>query len=157
MAEENTNTQPEQQEEQQENPATEAQSQQPEESPAVDAAALQAQFDALQLQNAQYQQAALSAQIAQQATLEAVALGIDAKTIPYVLRMADMSSIKVNKDGTFDIEAIQAALNKVLDDVPVLKPQQSEESNGFKQIGAGSGDGDLQPSDALARIFGNKK
>lgn len=157
MAEEKTSAQPEQQEEQQENPVPEAQSQQTEEPNAVDTAALQAQFDAMQLQNAQYQQAALNAQIAQQATLEAVALGIDAKTIPYVLRMADMSGVKANKDGTLDVESIQAALNKVLNDVPVLKPRYSEGNKGFQQIGAGVRDGDSQQSDTLARIFGNRK
>ena len=122
-----------------------------------DLAALQSQLAAMSAQNAQYQQAALAAQIAQQATLEAVALGIDVKTIPYVLKMADMSGVKAKKDGTLDVEAIQAAVNKVLEDVPVLKPKQAEQSKGFQQIGAGSSDGNSNQSDELAKIFGNKQ
>lgn len=152
MAEEIENTQPEQQNsEPQEPPA------QPQSEPNADLAALQSQLTAIQAQNAQYQQAALAAQIAQQATLEAVALGIDVKTIPYVLKMADMSGVKAKKDGTLDVEAIQAAVNKVLEDVPVLKPKQAEQSKGFQQIGAGNSDGNQNQSDELAKIFGNKQ
>lgn len=152
MAEEIENTQPEQQNsEPQEPPA------QPQSEPNADLAALQSQLTAIQAQNAQYQQAAIAAQIAQQATLEAVALGIDVKTIPYVLKMADMSGVKAKKDGTLDVEAIQAAVNKVLEDVPVLKPKQAEQSKGFQQIGAGGSDGNSNQSDELAKIFGNKQ
>ena len=50
----------------------------------------------------------------------------------------------------------QAAINKVLEDIPVLKPHQSEQSKGFQQIGAGGSQSAAQ-SDELARIFGNKK
>lgn len=127
------------------------------EPPAVDVAALQSQLAAMQQQTAQYQQAALSAQIAQQATLEALTLGVDVKTIPYVLKMADMSGVKIGKDGALDVAAIQTALNKVLDDVPVLKPHKDEQAKGFQQIGAGGGSGETAQSDMLARIFGNKQ
>lgn len=127
------------------------------EPPAVDVAALQSQLAAMQQQTAQYQQAALSAQIAQQATLEALTLGVDVKTIPYVLKMADMSGVKIGKDGALDVAAIQTALNRVLDDVPVLKPHKDEQSKGFQQIGAGGGSGEAAQSDMLARIFGNKQ
>lgn len=122
-----------------------------------DLSALQSQLTAMQAQNAQYQQAALAAQIAQQATLEAVTLGIDVKTIPYVLKMADMSGVKAKKDGTLDTEAIQAAVNKVLEDVPVLKPKQPEQNTGFRQIGAGDSGSNSHQSDELAKIFGNKQ
>ena len=155
MAEEIESTQPEQPEVPEENtPATQQNQPQP---PAIDVTALQSQLAAMQTQNAQYQQAALTAQIAQQATLEAAALGIDVKTIPYVLKMADMSGVTAKKDGTLDIEAIQAAVSKVLDDVPMLKPNQAEQSIGFRQIGAGGSDGSHSQSDELARIFGNKQ
>ena len=53
--------------------------------------------------------------------------------------------------------AIQAAVNKVLEDVPVLKPKQAEQSKGFQQIGAGNSDGNQNQSDELAKIFGNKQ
>lgn len=160
MAEEIESTQPEQQNEPQpQEPPAQQQSEQ-NGNPAQqtgDLTALQAQLTALQAQNTQYQQAILAAQIAQQATLEAVTLGIDVKTIPYVLKMADMSGVKAKKDGTLDVEAIQAAVNKVLDDVPVLKPKQAEQSKGFRQIGAGGSDGAANQSDELAKIFGNKQ
>ncbi len=159
MAEEIENTQPEQQNSEPQDPPAQSPPE-PNTNPtqqSEDLSALQSQLTAMQAQNAQYQQAAFAAQIAQQATLEAVALGIDVKTIPYVLKMADMSGVKAKKDGTLDVEAIQAAVNKVLEDVPVLKPKQSDQPRGFKQIGAGSSDGNPNQSDELAKIFGNKQ
>lgn len=54
--------------------------------------------------------------------MASVELGIDAKTIPYVLKMADLSQV-VGQDGKINDEILKAALNKVLEDVPGLKPQ----------------------------------
>ena len=122
---------------------------------APDASALEAQLAAAQKQGEMYKQLALSAGIAQRATLEAITLGIDVKTVPYVLKMADFSAVQPGKDGTPDPTAIQAAINKVLDDIPILKPKAEDSAAGFKQIGAGSGN--AAQSDAIARIFGNKK
>ena len=122
----------------------------------IDLTALQSQLAASQQLSDQYRQAAIASQIAQQATLEAITLGVDVKTVPYVLKMADFSSVKPDKDGVPDTAAIQAAINKVLEDIPVLKPSRSEQSKGFQQIGAGGSQSAAQ-GDELARIFGNKK
>ena len=80
------------------------------------------------------QQEAQNAKIESAATIAAVALGIDAKTIPYVLKMADLSQV-MGKDGKINEEAMTQALNKVLEDVPGLKPAQTQ--RGFTQIGTG--------------------
>ena len=132
------------------------QNQQPEQQPAIDLTALQSQLAAAQTLSEQYRQAAITSRISQQAALEAITLGVDVKTIPYVLKMADFSSVKSDKDGAPDVAAIQAAIGKVLDDIPVLKPAKIDQSKGFQQIGAGGGQSASQ-SDELARIFGNKK
>ena len=81
------------------------------------------------------QQEAQNAKIESAATIAAVALGIDAKTIPYVLKMADLSQV-MGKDGKINDEAMTQALNKVLEDVPGLKPEQNSQ-RGFTQIGTG--------------------
>ena len=124
--------------------------------PSPDLTALQAQLTAAQTLSDQYRQAAIASRISQQAALEAITLGVDVKTVPYVLKMADFSAVKPDKDGAPDAAAIQAAINKVLDDIPVLKPSKNDQSKGFQQIGAGGGQSSAQ-SDELARIFGNKK
>lgn len=93
--------------------------------------------DALQQQAAQAQVAAKQAQIQSAATMAAVGLGIDAKTIPYVLKMSDLSQV-MGEDGKINDETLKNALNKVLEDVPALKPQVAG-STGFMQVGA-SGD-----------------
>ena len=132
------------------------QNQQPDQQSAIDLTALQSQLAASQQLSEQYRQAAIASRISQQAAFEAITLGVDVKTVPYVLKMADFSAVKPDKDGTPDAAAIQAAINKVLDDIPVLKPSKNDQSKGFQQIGAGGGQSSAQ-SDELARIFGNKK
>lgn len=97
----------------------------------------------------------------QQATMEAVTLGLNAKTIPYVVKLADMSKA-VNDDGTVNAEEIKKALEKVIADVPQFKgtvQQSSHNDNvGGFQIGGGGGNtGNSGSEDELRRIFGIKK
>lgn len=119
-------------------------------------AASQPDVAALQQQATQAQALAQQAQMQAAATMAAVSLGIDAKTIPYVLKMADLSQV-MGQDGKINDEALKAALNKVLEDVPALKPQAAG-STGFIQVGAASGGQTQQTVDTeLDRIFGVKK
>ena len=76
------------------------------------------------------------AQINSAATMAAVSLGISANTIPYVIKLADFSQV-VGQDEKINEETLKAALNKVLEDVPGLKPQAAG-TTGFVQVGAAS-------------------
>lgn len=119
-------------------------------------AAQQPDVNAIQQQLTQAQAIAQQAQLQSAATMAAVALGIDAKTIPYVLKMADLNQA-MGQDGKVNEEALKTALNKVLEDIPALKPQ-AVGTTGFVQIGAASGDQTQQTVDTeLDRIFGVKK
>lgn len=100
-------------------------------------AASQSDVAALQQQATQAQALAQQAQMQAAATMAAVSLGIDAKTIPYVLKMADLSQV-MGQDGKINDETLKAALNKVLEDVPALKPQ-APGTTGFIQVGVASG------------------
>ena len=100
-------------------------------------AASQPDVAALQQQATQAQALAQQAQMQAAATMAAVSLGIDAKTIPYVLKMADLGQV-MGQDGKINDEALKAALNKVLEDVPALKPQ-APGTTGFIQVGVASG------------------
>lgn len=91
---------------------------------------------AMQAQVTQAQATARQAQIESAAVMAAVGLGVDAKTIPYVIKMADLSQV-VGQDGKINEETMKAALSKVLEDVPGLKPQAAG-STGFIQVGAAS-------------------
>ena len=116
-------------------------------------AAQQPDVGAIQSQLAQAQAAAQQAEIDKAATLAAIGLGIDAKTIPDVLKMADLGQV-MGQDGKINDEALKAALNKVLEDVPALKPQ-APGSTGFIQVGAASGQQQTQTTDdALKKAFG---
>lgn len=115
----------------------------------------QPDVSALQAQISQAEAAALQARVESAATMAAVGLGIDAKTIPYVLKLADLSGA-AGQDGKINEEAVKNALNKVLEDVPALKPQAAG-TTGFVQIGAaggGSGQQAGSQDDALKKAFG---
>ncbi|MEY8357113.1 hypothetical protein AALB39_27735 [Lachnospiraceae bacterium 54-53] len=115
-------------------------------------AASQPDVNAIQGQLAQAQAAAQQAMIENAATMAAISLGLDAKTIPYVLKMADLTQV-MGQDGKINDDAMKNALNKVLEDVPALKPQTSQAS-GFVQVGAG-GSGQQPATDkALEKAFG---
>lgn len=118
----------------------------------------QPDVEAMQAQITSQQAATRQAQIESAATLAAVTLGINAKTIPYVLKLADFSQA-VGEDGKINTETVNNALKKVLEDVPALKPQTAGAS-GFVQVGASGGDNGGQAgsqTDQLAAIFGNDK
>jgi len=117
-------------------------------------AANQPDVGAMQTQLAQAQEEAKQAQLQAAATMAAVSLGIGTRAIPYILKMADFSQA-VGQDGKINEETLKNALNKVLEDVPALKPQVAG-STGFVQVGA-SGNGGQQQSpsdDALKKAFG---
>lgn len=88
----------------------------------------------LQNEVAAAQKVAEQAQIELAATKVAMTLGINAKTLPYVLKMADFSKAK-DTDGKISEDNVKAALDQVIKDVPALKPVQ--EGNAGFQIGAG--------------------
>lgn len=119
-------------------------------------AASQPDVAAIQQQAAQAQAMAQQAVIEKEATLAAIGLGLDAKAIPYVLKMADLSQA-MGQDGKVNEETLKTALGKVLEDIPALKPQPGQ-ATGFVQVGASSGTGQQTAVDTeLDRIFGIKK
>lgn len=110
---------------------------------------------ALQTQLTQAQEAAKQANIDKAATLVALTLGIEAKIIPYVLKLADMSNV-TNDDGSVNDENLKKALNKVLEDVPQLKTS-SEQNNGFHIGNHNNADNQKNQQEQLEAIFGIKK
>lgn len=106
----------------------------------------------IQSQLSQAQELAKNAEIEKLAVLEAVSLNIDAKTIPYVLKMADFKPV-VGQDGKINTESIKAAISKVLEDVPQLKPS-SQSNTGFRIGGDSGGQQTTNMDDALKAAFG---
>lgn len=102
--------------------------------------------------------ARLAAEINQAATLEAIKQGVDTKSIPYLLKMAEFKSV-TGEDGSIIADKLSEAIKTVLDDVPALKGntgQNQGNGTGFTKIG---GDGQQQGNaveDRLRGIFGIK-
>jgi len=88
-----------------------------------------------QLANAN--KATLRSNIEKEAIMQALELGIDSKTIPYVSKLADFSKV-VDEQGNINNELIKTALQQVLDDVPALKTK-SENAADLK-VGADGSD-----------------
>lgn len=115
----------------------------------------QPDIGALQTQASQAQQQAQQAIIERDAYLLAAELGVDLKTMPYVLKMADLGAV-VGEDGKVAQDKLKEALNKVLEALPQLK-QQANPAGGF-QIGAAGGTVTKTAVDEqLDNIFGVKK
>lgn len=114
----------------------------------------QPDVNAVQTQLAQALARVQQSQIENAAILEAAGMGLDVKTIPYVLKLADFSQA-AGQDGTINKETIKNALNKVMEDVPQFKPQP-QDGSGFRQVGGSSsgGSGNKQDDEALKRAFG---
>lgn len=88
----------------------------------------------------------LKQNIEHEALLQALELGVDTKTIPYLTKLADFSNV-VDEKGTIDGEKVKEALNKVLTDVPGLKKSKEEGTEGV-QVGADTSNS-AQPSGNL--------
>lgn len=88
----------------------------------------------------------LKQSIEHEALLQALDLGVDTKTIPYLTKLADFSNV-FDEKGTIDGEKVKEALNKVLTDVPGLKKEKEEGTKGV-QVGADTSNS-AQPSGNL--------
>lgn len=100
--------------------------------------------------------ARLQAEINQAATLEAIKQGVDVKSIPYLLKMADFKDCTDEK-GSIKAENLTNAVKTVLDDIPALKSAQ-EITGGVQKIG---GEGESENSEAnvnesIRKAFGLK-
>lgn len=111
-------------------------------------------INAIQTQLTQAQTMAQQAIIEKEATMEAISLGIDSKTLPYVLKLADLSNV-MGEDGKVNADNMKKALNKVLEDVPQLKPS-AQTAGGF-HIGGTGQEQNNSNEETLEKIFGIRK
>lgn len=118
-------------------------------------AAEQPDVGAMQTQLSQAQAEIRNAHIQNAATMEAISIGLDSKTIPYVLKLADFSKA-VGQDGKINNEEVKNAINQVLEDVPALK-NQSQQGTGFRFGSSGGGTAPSAVDEELDKIFGVKK
>ena len=68
---------------------------------------------------------------------EATKLNINPDYVADAVRLADLSAVTVNEDGTVDIKSVTSALEAVLTRMPVLKATTETPAGGFKIGGQG--------------------
>lgn len=105
----------------------------------------------LQNENASLKAQVLQMQINQVANQCALEIGVDAKTIPYLIKMADLKTA-VNDKGEVVKDEVTNALTKVLEDLPQLKSQNTQ-NKGFVKIGAENNNAQPSVDDVLKNIF----
>ena len=112
----------------------------------------------LRAQIAQANAAAMTAQMENRAMVLAGELGLEVKTVPYVMKLADLKEVAA--DGAVNDDKLKEAINQVLEDLPQLRKQTEAAAGGFR-VGAGTGStstgGDGTPNDKLRSAFGLTK
>ena len=93
-------------------------------------------------EEARQQAAAIIAQANQRmiqaiAQSEATKLNINPDYVADAVRLADLSAVKVNDDGTVDTKSVTTALEAVLTRMPILKATAEAPAGGFKVGGQG--------------------
>lgn len=119
--------------------------------------AQKAQQASLNEQRIQNENATLRAQIQQMKVNEvankcALEIGVDPKTIPYLIRMADLTGA-VGQDGKISEEAVKTAFNSVLEALPQLKGSSQQDNTGFQKIGGENNNKTPDIQDRLKEIF----
>ena len=90
----------------------------------------------LRAQIAQANAAAMTAQMENRAMVLAGELGLEVKTVPYVMKLADLKEVAA--DGAVNDDKLKEAINQVLEDLPQLR-KQTEAAAGGIRVGAGTG------------------
>lgn len=98
-------------------------------------------------ENAQLKATLQKERLNNEALKQAGSLGVDDKTVPYLIKMADLSKC-LNDKGEVNAESVKTALETVLNDIPSLK--QEEKGMAGVQVGANTSTSN-QPS---GNIFG---
>lgn len=91
------------------------------------------------------QQQAAQRLIQAEAKVVAVEAGVKPDRIPYVLRLADLSSVDVDENGQVDATALRAAIEAVLRDVPELKGATTAPGKSGADFTGGTGTIDRNP------------
>lgn len=107
----------------------------------------------LQQENQQLRSQITQGRIEAAAMAQAAALGVNATTVPYLLKLADLSKA-VAPNGEVVAEEVSAALSKVLTDLPGLKAQPDGKTSGFVTVGGDGGNAAPNSDDRMRAWFG---
>ena len=110
---------------------------------------------ALEKQASDALKAAQEAAIEREGILIGIEMGLDAKSVPYIMKMADVSNV-IDQEGKVDADALKKSLGAVLDAIPALKPSR-QDNPGIQQFGSPGSNNENNNDDLLAGIFGNQK
>jgi hypothetical protein len=112
------------------------------------------EFTTLKTENAQLKEQMLKTNISNEAQRAALELGVDAKNVQFVLKLADFDGA-VSDKGEINAEAVKSAVSKVLEEVPAFK-QAKNDSKGFIPVGGKeqTADDEKAAEERLRKAFG---
>lgn len=105
----------------------------------------------LQQENQKLRAQMLQSQLSAEAMAQAGSLNVAPETVPYLIRLADLSGA-VDEQGAVNKEAVTQALTQVLTDLPALKRQETQQ-RGFVPVGGDGGDRQGGEQDDRARAW----
>lgn len=74
-----------------------------------------------------------------EAKVQALALGIETKKLPYVLKLADLDVAElINEEGDIDSKGIKSAIKKIVEDLPELVTTKVDTSKGGSDFSKGN-------------------
>jgi len=116
------------------------------------AAKKEAAFSNMQKENEKLKAAIYQNNLEKAVVEQAKSLEIDSDNIKYVMKLSDFSKGKDEK-GEINAEAVKAAMEAVLKDMPMLKGkrEKKEEKPGFQNIGPDAQKGDANATASLNR------
>jgi hypothetical protein len=83
--------------------------------------------------------------------------GVKTERVPYLLRLADLSGVKVNDEGDVDTAALTAAVVKVLEDMPELVETETARKRSGLDLNGQQGASQPQPEGLAGAIAGHYK
>ena len=107
-------------------------------------------IDKLNADLANANSSATAAKIETEAYKLAETIGISAKSMEYVFKLADLSDV-VAEDGKIDSDKLKNALEKVLNDIPEFKAKKDDNANRVKVGADGDGQTEEEAKDSALR------
>jgi len=86
-----------------------------------------------------------------EAKVQALALGVKPERLDYVLKMVDLSPVKIGEDDEPDVEAIKKIIDAVLTEIPELKGS-GEPGKGGADFSQGKGAGEPLTEEIIASM-----
>ena len=111
--------------------------------------------DEIQKQNTELLEELNSTRVQNAATLETFKMGIKEESVPYLLKLLDLSDA-IDDDGKVNQDAVKKSIEDVVKAVPGFASTKEEDSTGIKIGGPGNGSESQQGAETKKAVTGKR-